>query len=129
MTFIGRLTCRKEMKKETNNRSLFHLFSRRSLINENDDRRYSYDTINRTTSYYSSCQKPIPNNMINNNRSQTSTLAKFCYKKMCRICIPQSIRIDKSKKQQIDLDLLYAYDPFQIEVGDITNSFKGKYFY
>jgi hypothetical protein len=39
-----------------------------------------------------------------------------CYKKICTTCIPESIRIDQEKNQQINIDSLYAYDPCQIEV-------------
>ena len=56
----------------------------------------------------SSYRNPIPNE----KSSHTSLLAKFCKK-----CLPESIRIDQDKSQEIDIDVLYAYDPFQREVG------------
>ncbi len=73
-------------------RSIFHLFLRPSLMNENIIRQDSSD-------------------MEENDPSKTS-----CYKKMCRKCIPDSIRNDQEKNEEINLDLLYTYDPFQIEV-------------
>jgi hypothetical protein len=105
------------MKKEIPNQSIFHLFPHRSIMIEN--RRYAFDMINRTsdkmTSDSSSNQK---SDTTTNNPSQISRLTKFCYKKICTTCIPETIRIDQEKNEQINIDSLYAFDPLQIEVGD-----------
>jgi hypothetical protein len=99
------------MKKEIKNQSLFNPFPRRSLIIKNGNRRYSRDFINRTS------HKIISNSdMKPNDSSQISILIKSCCKKICTTCIPENIRIDQEKNQQINIDLLYAYDPVQIEV-------------
>jgi hypothetical protein len=105
------------MKKETNNRSIFHLFPRRSSGIKNENRRYSCEIINRTSDKIFS-QTPISNDITTNDPSQSPILAKFCSKNIWTTCIPESIRFDQDKNQQINIDLLYAYDPFQIEVGD-----------
>ncbi len=70
--------------------SIIHLFPRRSLMNE--------DIIQQDSS------------------DMKITSRKFSYKKMCAQCIPNSIRSDQEKNQEINLNLLYTYDPFQIEV-------------
>ncbi len=80
------------MENEMKHRSIFHLFLRPSLMNENIIRQDSSD-------------------MEENDPSKTS-----CYKKMCTKCIPDSICNDQEKNEEINLDLLYTYDPFQIEV-------------
>jgi len=99
------------MKKEIKNQSLFHLFPRRSSVIKNENRRYSRDMINRTS------DKIISNSdMKPNDSPQNSISTKSCYKKICRTCVPESIRIDQEKNQQINIDSLYAYDPYQIEV-------------
>ena len=49
--------------------------------------------------------------------SQQSLLAKVCYRTVCRRCDPERISIDQATHQQIMIDLLYAFDPTQREVG------------
>jgi len=78
---------------------------------KNENRRYSCDVINRKSDKIISDSDMKPN-----DSPQNSTFTKSCYKKICTICVPGSIRIDQEKNQQINTDLLYAYDPFQIEV-------------
>jgi hypothetical protein len=78
------------MEKDMKQQSIIHLFPRRSFMNE--------DVIQQD----SSDMKISPR--------------KFSCKKICEQCIPNSIRNDQEKNQEINLDLLYTYDPFQIEV-------------
>ena len=49
--------------------------------------------------------------------SQQSLLARVCYRTVCRRCDPERISIDQATHQQIMIDLLYAFDPTQREVG------------
>jgi hypothetical protein len=121
MTSIERLTYEQAMKKETKNRSVFHLFPRRSLSLENNHQRQSDDIIDQKADRIASSEKTIPNNTMNNDSPQTSTLAKIC------ICFPESTQNAQTKNQQIDVDLLYAYDPFQLEVGQIIINFYIEY--
>jgi hypothetical protein len=78
------------MENDMKQQSIIHLFPRRSLMNE--------DIIQQDSS------------------DMKITSRKFSYKKMCAQCIPNSIRSDQEKNQEINLNLLYTYDPFQIEV-------------
>lgn len=94
-------------KKEIKNRSIFHLFSRRSLIIENND------IINQTSDKIP--RKKSDNKL--NDSSQISLLTKYCYKKICTTCIHKTIPIVQEKTQEINIDVLYAYNPFQLEVG------------
>ena len=74
------------MEKDIKQQSIIHLFPRRSFLNE--------DVIQQDSSE----MKILPR--------------KFSYKKMCAQCIPN----DQEKNEEINLDLLYTYDPYQIEV-------------
>jgi hypothetical protein len=98
------------MEKEIKNQSICHLPSHRSLMIENEN--CTSDKI--TWQHYLSSQKS--DTKINDDSIQTPT--NFCYKKICTTCIPESIRIDQEKNQQINIDVLYPYDPYQIEVGE-----------
>ncbi|CAF3305676.1 unnamed protein product [Rotaria sp. Silwood2] len=115
------------MTKETKNKSISHLFPLPLFTIGTEHRRHSCDKINqlsdKTNFHYLSSQKSTSNEITINDSSQTSTLAKFCYKRICKRCVPESVRIDPDTNQQINIDLLYAYDPFQTGVGDIMNSF------
>jgi hypothetical protein len=51
------------------------------------------------------------------NHSEPSLLTKFFYLTICTRCVPESIRINHAIDQQIATDLLYTYNPLQIEVG------------
>jgi hypothetical protein len=53
----------------------------------------------------------------NSNPSEPSLLTKFFYQNICTSCAPESIRINQAINQQIATELLYPYDPSQIEVG------------
>ena len=48
--------------------------------------------------------------------SEPSFLAKFFYQTICTRCAPEHIRISQTIDQQIAANLLYVYDPHQIEV-------------
>lgn len=96
------------MKKEIKTRSIFHLFPRRSLIIENND--IISQTSDEIISEKSDNQP--------NTSSQISTLTKSCYKKIRTTPILKSISNDQEKIEQINIDILYAYNPFQIEVGE-----------
>ena len=98
------------MQKENNYRSILHLFPRRSLIMETRNQRLSCEISNRTS------DKTIPNYSSNRKFSQVSIMVKFCYDKICKKCLPESFRIDQNQNQEIDIDLLYPYDPLQKEV-------------
>ena len=50
--------------------------------------------------------------------AEPSVLAKFFYRTICTRCAPEDIRINQAIDQQIAADLLYAYDPHLIEVGE-----------
>ena len=54
----------------------------------------------------------------NSDSSQPSLLAKFFYLTICTRCAPESIRVNQVRNQQITIDQLYAYDPFEREVGE-----------
>ncbi|CAF1353401.1 unnamed protein product [Rotaria sordida] len=115
----------KNMKNETTNRSIFHQFLPQLLTIGNENRRHSSARINRisdrTNFHCLSSKKSISNKMTTNDSSQTSTLTNYFYKKICTKCIPESIRIDQDTDQQINIDLLYAYDRFQIGLENFTD--------
>ncbi len=98
------------MQKDNNYQSILHLFPRRSLLMEKKNQRLSCEIPNRTS------DKTILNYSSIKKSSQVSILVKFCYEKICSNCLPENFRIDQNKNQEIDIDLLYPYDPFQKEV-------------
>jgi hypothetical protein len=100
------------MKKESHYRAILHLFPRRSLLVDHKNRRISCDISHRTS------DKIIPRYLSSKKSSQISILAKFCYEKILKKCMPENLRIDQDENQQIDIDLLYPYDPFHSEVGN-----------
>ncbi|CAF0845109.1 unnamed protein product [Adineta steineri] len=109
------------MRRETNHyQSASPLFPRRSPLPQNDYRRYSYDPINRPIEYYSSNSKFIFNDITTINPPQLSPLEKFCYKRMCKACVPEHIRTPEEKPQLIDINILYPYDPYNIELEHFT---------
>lgn len=63
--------------------------------------------------------------MKNNSSSEPPLLTRFFYQTICTRCAPEDIRINQAIDQQLATDLLYIYDPTQIEVGkeNIINSF------
>ncbi|CAF0886682.1 unnamed protein product [Adineta ricciae] len=105
------------MLRRKNNRSVPHLFPSRSLITENHYRRYSYDLITRYRDDELTNSKPVSNR----NSSQTSSVPKFSYKTMCAPCIvPEYVRTAKRRSEEIDIELLYTYDPCHIELEHFT---------
>ena len=107
------------MLKRKNNRSVPHLFPSRSLITENRYRRYSYDLINR----YRDDELTNPQPISNRNSSETPSVPKFSYKTICAPCIvPEYVRTAKRRSEEIDIELLYTYDPCHIEVGTVKTA-------
>jgi len=54
---------------------------------------------------------------------EPSMSSKFFYQTACTTCAPGSIRYNQAINQQIATDLLYVYDPFQIEVRKTSKVF------
>ena len=60
---------------------------------------------------------------IGSNPSESSMSPKFFYQTACPVWSPESIRHTRAINQQIATDLLYVYDPFQVEVGKTSHIF------
>ena len=58
----------------------------------------------------------IATTMTHNDSSRFSRLTRFFYQHICPRCAPESLRLDQSTDQQITADLLYVFDPLQVEV-------------
>ncbi|CAF4719383.1 unnamed protein product [Rotaria sp. Silwood1] len=116
----------KNMKKEPKNQTISHLYPPPLLTIRNEEYQQHFCDVNnqisdKTNFQCLSNQKFISNEMTTNDSSQISTLTKFCYKKICTKCIPESIHNNQDTNQQINIDLLYTYDPFQ--AGDKMQSY------
>jgi hypothetical protein len=74
-------------------------------------------------------EQPALDETTSDEPPQPSAAAKFYYRTMCAACTtPEHVSTAQRKSQQIDLDLLYAYDPFQSEVGDAEKALEVKIF-
>ena len=57
--------------------------------------------------------------MTSNDPSRFSRLTRFFYQHICPRCAPESFHLDQTNDQPIRADLLYVFDPLQIEVRTI----------